>query len=337
MMFAEPQNSNEVLASDPSTSTTVAPLQLPILTIAVPCFNEEEVLRETASQLGALLDEIVQTAFVREASVYFIDDGSTDRTWATIEELSQNDERIHGIKLSRNYGHQSALLAGLLTVPGDAVISVDADLQDDLTAIKDMLAAHLSGAEIVYGIRHGRRKDTVFKRRTAEGYYRLLQAMGVRLIFNHADYRLLSRRAIEALRNYGESNIFLRGLIPHLGFKSATVYYDRQERFAGKSKYPVSKMIGLAIEGVTSFSELPLKLITVLGILISFGSFGMALWALGVRIWSPAAVPGWASIVIPLYLLGGIQLLCMGVIGQYLAKVYSETKRRPRFIVEKTL
>lgn len=336
-MFAERENSNDILVNDPATSPTTVPLQSPALTIAIPCFNEEEVLRETASRLGALLDEITQSAFIREASVYFIDDGSTDRTWIMIEELALNDGRMHGIKLSRNYGHQSALLAGLLSVPGDAVISVDADLQDDLTAVKEMLAAHLSGAEIVYGIRRGRRNDTLFKRRTAEGYYRLLQAMGVRLIFNHADYRLLSRRAIEALRNYGESNIFLRGLIPQLGFNSATVYYDRQERFAGKSKYSVSKMIGLAIEGITSFSELPLKLITILGVLISFGSFGMALWALGVRLWSPSAVPGWASIVIPLYLLGGIQLLCMGVIGQYLAKVYSETKRRPRFIIEKKL
>ena len=336
-MLTEPENSNELLVNEPATSPAAIPLQLPKLTIAVPCFNEEEVLPETAARLGLLLEELLRTALVHETAVYFIDDGSTDRTWPVIEDLALNDGRIHGIKLSRNYGHQSALLAGLLTVPGDVVISVDADLQDDLSAIKNMLAAHLAGAEIVYGIRRRRRSDTYFKRGSAEGYYRLLQAMGVRLIFNHADYRLLSRRAIEALRNYGEANIFLRGLIPQLGFNSATVYYDRQERFAGKSKYPVSKMIGLAIEGITSFSELPLKLITILGILISFGSFGMALWALAVRIWNPSAIPGWASIVIPLYLLGGIQLLCMGVIGQYLAKVYSETKRRPRFIIEKTL
>lgn len=336
-MLTRPENSNELLVNEPATSPAATPLLLPKLTIAVPCYNEEEVLPETAARLVALLEELLRTAVVRETAVYFIDDGSSDRTWAVIEELASNDERVHGIKLSRNYGHQSALLAGLLTVPGDAVISVDADLQDDLSAIKNMLAAHLAGADIVYGIRRGRRRDTYFKRGSAEGYYRLLQAMGVRLIFNHADYRLLSRRVIEALRNYGESNIFLRGLIPQLGFNSATVYYDRQERFAGTSKYPVSKMIGLAIEGITSFSELPLKLITILGILISFGSFAMALWALAVRIWNPSAIPGWASIVIPLYLLGGIQLLCMGVIGQYLAKVYSETKRRPRFIIEKTL
>ncbi|HYK38280.1 glycosyltransferase family 2 protein, partial [Alloacidobacterium sp.] len=307
------------------------------LAIVVPCYNEEEVLPETASCLESLIQELIAAGLVREVSLYFIDDGSTDRTWDLIEVMAAGDSRVHGIKLSRNYGHQSALLAGLMNAEGDAVISIDADLQDDLSAMKDMLAAYSSGAEIVYGIRRERSADTLFKRGTAEGYYRLLQTIGVRLVFNHADYRLLSRRVIEALRDYKEANLFLRGLIPQLGFNSATVYYDRQERFAGESKYPFSKMLGLAIEGVTSFSEVPLKLITVLGILISLVSFGLALWALGVRILNPAAVPGWASIVIPLYFLGGIQLLCMGVIGIYLAKVYSEAKGRPRFIVEKTL
>jgi polyisoprenyl-phosphate glycosyltransferase len=307
------------------------------LAIVVPCYNEDEVLPETASRLNSVLNELIAAGFIGGMSVYFIDDGSTDRTWALIEEMAARDNRVHGIKLSRNYGHQSALLAGLFHALGDAVISIDADLQDDLAAIKDMLAAYSTGAEIVYGIRRERSSDTIFKRGTAEGYYRLLQTMGVRLVFNHADYRLLSRRVIEALRGYKETNLFLRGLIPQLGFNSATVYYNRSERFAGESKYPFSKMLGLAIEGVTSFSEVPLKLITVLGLLISLFSFGLALWALGVRIFNPSAVPGWASIVIPLYFLGGIQLLCMGVIGQYLAKVYSETKARPRFIVEKTL
>lgn len=318
----------------PSMSARV-PLQR--LAIVVPCYNEEEVLPETASRLEALINELIEAGLARDVSIYFIDDGSTDRTWDLIEVMAAADGRLHGIKLSRNYGHQSALLAGLMNAEGDAVISIDADLQDDLSAMKDMLAAYSSGAEIVYGIRRERSADTAFKRGTAEGYYRLLQTIGVRLVFNHADYRLLSRRVIEALRGYKETNLFLRGLIPQLGFNSATVYYDRQERFAGESKYPFSKMLGLAIEGVTSFSEVPLKLITVLGILISLVSFGLALWALGVRILNPAAVPGWASIVIPLYFLGGIQLLCMGVIGIYLAKVYSEAKGRPRFIVEKTL
>jgi polyisoprenyl-phosphate glycosyltransferase len=321
-------------APNPSTPARTTLQQLAIV---VPCYNEDEVLPETASRLNSVLNELIAAGFIGGMSVYFIDDGSTDRTWALIEEMAARDNRVHGIKLSRNYGHQSALLAGLFHAPGDAVISIDADLQDDLAAIKDMLAAYSTGAEIVYGIRRERSSDTIFKRGTAEGYYRLLQTMGVRLVFNHADYRLLSRRVIEALRGYKETNLFLRGLIPQLGFNSATVYYNRSERFAGESKYPFSKMLGLAIEGVTSFSEVPLKLITVLGLLISLFSFGLALWALGVRIFNPSAVPGWASIVIPLYFLGGIQLLCMGVIGQYLAKVYSETKARPRFIVEKTL
>jgi polyisoprenyl-phosphate glycosyltransferase len=307
------------------------------LSIVIPCYNEEEVLPETASRISSLLDELTENNLIGETAIYFIDDGSTDRTWALIEEMAARDSRAHGIKLSRNYGHQSALLAGLMHAPGDAIISIDADLQDDISAIKEMLAAYSDGAEIVYGIRSERKSDTFFKRGTAEGYYRLLQVMGVRLVFNHADYRLLSRRVIEALRGYKETNLFLRGLIPQLGFKSATVYYNRRERYAGQSKYPFSKMLALAIEGITSFSAIPLKLITLLGMLISLVSFGLALWALGVKIWNPEAVPGWASIVIPLYFLGGIQLLCMGVIGQYLAKVYSETKGRPRFIIEKTL
>ena len=335
--FSRPGNLDEIIVNPLATPPTSAMPQSPKLAIVVPCYNEEEVLPESAHHLSALLDELAQSGLAKEASVYFVDDGSTDRTWALIEGLAARDPRIHGIKLSRNYGHQSALLAGLLSLPQDAVITIDADLQDDLTAIKSMLRAYLAGAEIVYGIRRGRHSDTPFKRGTAEGYYRLLRAMGVRLIFNHADYRLLSQRVIDALRSYPESNIFLRGLIPQLGFNSATVYYDRQPRRAGKTKYSLSKMLGLALEGITSFSEVPLKLITILGILISFGSFALAFWALLIRILNPSAVPGWASIVIPLYLLGGIQLLCMGVIGQYLAKVYSETKRRPRFIVEKTL
>ena len=204
-------------------------------------------------------------------------------------------------------------------------------------AIKDMLAAHAEGAEIVYGVRRHRQTDTWFKRLSAEAYYSVLRAIGVQLIFNHADYRLLGRRAIEALRSYNETNLFLRGVIPQLGFRSALVYYDRRERFAGVSKYPFSKMVALAIEGITSFSDVPLKLITILGLLISLASFGLAIWALWVRITNPAAVPGWASIVIPLYMLGGIQLLCMGVIGQYVVKIYAETKSRPRFIIEKEL
>lgn len=308
-----------------------------MLSIVVPCFNEEEVLPETARRLDALLNDLAASGSITEGRVYFIDDGSTDRTWDLIDQFAVSNPRIHGIKLSRNCGHQRALLAGLLRAPGDVVVSVDADLQDDLEAIKDMLAAHAQGAEIVYGVRRHRQTDTWFKRVSAEAYYSVLRAIGVQLIFNHADYRLLGRRAIEALRSYNETNLFLRGVIPQLGFRSALVYYDRRERFAGVSKYPFSKMVALAIEGITSFSDVPLKFITILGLLISLASFGLAIWALWVRITNPAAVPGWASIVIPLYMLGGIQLLCMGVIGQYVVKIYAETKSRPRFIIEKEL
>jgi glycosyltransferase involved in cell wall biosynthesis len=303
----------------------------------IPCYNEEQVLPETASRLLALLDGLTQGALIADPSIFFVDDGSVDGTWRVIERLASKDARVHGLKLSRNFGHQSAILAGLLTVPGDALISMDADLQHDEAAIEDMARAYAGGAEVVYGIRRNRQTDSFFKRTSGDAYYRLLQAMGVQLIFNHADYRLLSRRVVEELRNCKESNLLLRGLIPQLGFPSALVYYDQHERYAGKTKYSISKMVALAINGITSFTEIPLKFITILGMLVSVFSFGMAAWALVIKIVNPGAVPGWASIVIPLYMLGGIQLLCIGVIGQYLAKIYSEAKARPRFIVEKSL
>jgi len=309
----------------------------PRLTMVIPCHNEEQVLNEAATRLCGVLDELAQEKLIAEAAVFFVDDGSTDDTWGLIEQLAANDSRFHGLKLSRNFGQQSAILAGLLTVPGDILISIDADLQDDVAAIKEMVLANAGGADVVYGIRRNRKTDSFFKRTTAEGFYSLLQAMGVQLIFNHADYRLLSRRVVEELRKCKESNLLLRGLIPQLGFPSALVYYDRHSRFAGDSKYPVSKMVALAVNGITSFTEIPLKFITILGMVISLFSFGLAAWALIAKILHAASVPGWASIVIPLYMLGGVQLLSLGVIGQYLAKIYSEAKGRPRFIVEKNL
>ena len=308
------------------------------LGIVVPCFNEEAALPESASRLLAALTELVTLGLATEDSaLYFVDDGSTDRTWSIVETLAAGDPRCHGIKLSRNHGHQYALLAGLLAAPGDALITIDADLQDDVSAIKDMVAAHAAGADIVHGTRQRRASDSWLKRVTAESYYRFAALMGVRLIFNHADYRLLGRRAVQALGEYRERNVFLRGVIPQLGFKTATVSYERHERIAGTSKYSVGKMLALAFDGITSFSAVPLKLITVLGLLVALTSFGTAIWAIWVRIFNPAAVPGWASTVIPVYFLGGIQLLCTGIIGQYLAKIYLETKQRPRFIVEKEL
>lgn len=315
-------------------TASVQRVSRPSLTVVVPCHNEEQVLAETAYRLGALLDSLEQRELIVEPSVYFVDDGSNDGTWRLIERLARENPKIHGFKLSRNFGQQNAILAGLLAAPGEALISIDADLQDDVSAIDDMIAAHAQGAEIVYGIRLNRKKDSFFKRTTAENYYRLLRNLGVNLMFNHADFRLLSRRVVEELRTCNETNLLLRGLIPQLGFRSALVYYDRQERFAGETKYSIPKMLSLAVNGITSFTEVPLKVITVLGALVSLVSFGMAAWALGIRFFNPAAVPGWASIVIPLYMLGGIQLLCLGVIGQYLAKVYSEAKARPRFIIE---
>jgi len=309
----------------------------PILAIVIPCYNEEAVLPETLSRLRLLLQRMVVDGRVASASrVWLVDDGSRDRTWALIRQASEASDAICcGLKLSRNRGHQVALLAGLMHAQGDVLISVDADLQDDLEIMNTMLERHASGDDIVYGVRAKRTADTGFKRLTAEGYYRLLDRLGVEVIFNHADYRLMSRRAIEALRAFPESNIFLRGLIPQLGYPSSVVEYERRERFAGESKYPLRKMLALAWQGVTSFSAVPLRAITTLGLLVSLGSLGLAFWALFVRLFTVEAVPGWASIVIPLFFLSGVQLLSLGVIGEYVAKVFMETKRRPLFFVER--
>jgi glycosyltransferase involved in cell wall biosynthesis len=308
------------------------------LAIVVPCYNEQEVLGETTRRLAELLKDLNARGRIEPSScVYYVDDGSRDGTWQLVEDLCREHQFVRGIKLSRNRGHQNALVAGLLHAKGDVVISVDADLQDDLGAIDSMLQAHAAGADIVYGVRRRRTTDTPFKRLTAEGYYRILAAMGVEVVFNHADYRLMSRRAVDALREFDEVNLFLRGIIPQLGFPSSVVYYDRGERFAGESKYPLRKMLAFALQGVTSFSAFPLRVITTLGVLISALSFAITLWALGVRLFGSSSVPGWASTVVPIYFLGGIQLLCIGIIGEYLAKIYLETKRRPRYIIDKII
>jgi polyisoprenyl-phosphate glycosyltransferase len=308
------------------------------LAIVVPCFNEEEVFPTTVHQLAEIMDQLVAEELISASStITFIDDGSRDKTWNLIEDASQKNSSIHGIKLSRNRGHQNALIAGLMSVNGDAVISVDADLQDDLSAIREMVMRYQEGAEIVYGIRSHRETDTPFKRMSAEAYYQLLRLLGVDVIFNHADYRLMGRTAIKALEEYCEVNVFLRGIIPQLGFKTANVYYKRAERFAGESKYPLKKMLTLAWDGLTSFSTLPLRWITVLGFAVSLFSFAIGSWALVVRLFFDGAVPGWASTVVPMYFLGGIQLLSLGIIGEYVAKVYSETKRRPRYTIEKVV
>lgn len=308
------------------------------IAIVIPCYNEEEVLPETVSQLTVLMQEMEHEQLIASGSaIWFVDDGSKDKTWALIEDYVVSNHYIRGIKLARNRGHQNALLAGLETATGDVLISIDADLQDDIQVIKSMMIEHYKGVDIVYGVRKARSTDTAFKRMTAEGYYHLLNKMGVNIVFNHADFRLMSRRAIESLKQYEEVNLFLRGIIPTIGFPSSTVEYDRAARFAGESKYPLKKMLALAADGITSFSAVPLRLIAGLGFFIFLMSLGLSFWVFFVKLFTDNATPGWASSVLPMYLLGGIQLLSIGVLGEYIAKMYMETKKRPRYILDKVI
>ncbi len=310
----------------------------PTLAIVVPCYNEQEVLPTTIEHLVLMKDQLVQENLISPVStITFVDDGSKDETWSLIETASMNSSTIHGIKLSRNCGHQNALVAGLLNVEGDAIVSIDADLQDDLSAIREMILHYLDGFEIVYGVRSCRVTDSFFKRFSAGAYYKLLGYLGIDIKFNHADFRLLGRSAIYALKGFGEVNLFLRGIIPQLGFKSTSVYYNRKERFAGESKYPPMKMFALAWDGLTSFSPVPLRLITIFGITISLLAFLMGVWALFFRLFYDGNVPGWASTVISIFFLGGVQLLSLGVIGEYIYKIYAEVKNRPRFFIEKQI
>lgn len=304
------------------------------LGIVVPCYNEQAVLAETIHRLLATLDQLQQQGSIdADSGLYLIDDGSIDATWQLIREASTQDRRVHGIRLSRNFGHQHALLAGLLSAEGDALISIDADLQDDIAAIAAMVETWHAGYDVVYGVRDDRSSDTLFKRVSAEAYYRLLNLLGVKTLFNHADYRLLSRRAVVALSEFREVNLFLRGLVPLLGFRSTTVHYRRHARLAGASKYPLRRMLSLALDGITSFSGVPLRLITILGLVLFVVSGLLGLWALWVAFFTARAVPGWASTVVPMYFLGSVQLLGIGVIGEYLRKLYLEVKARPRYII----
>jgi len=308
------------------------------LDIVVPCYNETEVLQPTCARLLELLTRLAADGSIAAGSrLLFVDDGSTDGTWALIRQLAEKDGRVAGIKLSRNRGHQIALLAGLMAATGDAVISIDADLQDDPEVIPAMLAHFRTGAEVVYAVRGRRTSDAFFKRTTAGLYYRLMRALGVELVAQHADFRLLGRRALEALRGYGETNLFLRGLIPQLGFASATVSFERTAREAGISKYPLRRMLSLGLNGVTSFSAAPLRAAAALGALAFLASLIMSGWVLWIRFSTDDAVPGWASTVIPVYFLGGLQLLCMGVLGEYLMRVFLEVKHRPRYVIEHTV
>jgi glycosyltransferase involved in cell wall biosynthesis len=306
------------------------------LGIVVPCYNEQEVLPETAVRLLHLLEELIGSGVVSESSkIWFVDDGSRDNTWPIVERLATQSRHVSGIRLSRNRGHQNALMAGLVTAEGDALVSVDADLQDDIRVIEEMVKEWQRGADVVYGVRRSRDTDTSFKRKTAELFYGGLRVLGVETVYNHADFRLMSRRAVDALKEFREVNLYLRGIVPLIGFRSAVVYYDRAERFAGESKYPLKKMLGLALDAVTSFSAVPLRLISLLGLAVFLGTVIVSLWVLWVRLFTDRAVPGWASTVLPLYFIGGVQIFCIGIIGEYLGKIYSEVKGRPRYVIDK--
>lgn len=308
----------------------------PSLAIVVPCYNEEEVLADTFAALGACLNEMLAEKKISEESkIYFVDDGSRDRTWAILEEKAAEDPHVIAIKLSRNKGHQNALYAGLCATHEDVTVSIDADLQDGPENISLMIDEYAKGHEVVYGVRSERKTDTFFKRFTAEGYYHLMRKMGVDLVFNHADFRLMSRKALNAFKEYGEANLFLRGIAREVGFSSSTVEYERKERMAGESKYPLRKMLSFAWEGISSFSTVPLRAITILGFAAGLLSLATLFWVLGIRVFTANAVPGWASILLPLLFIGSIQLMCLGVIGEYLAKIYAEVKGRPKYHIEK--
>ena len=310
-----------------------------ILYIAVPCYNEADVLPETSARLREKIHCLIDKGMIAKGSrVIFINDGSKDGTWHIIEKLHKEDKLFGGINLSRNRGHQNALLAGLMTVKesADMVISMDADLQDDINAIDEMVQKYLNGIDIVYGVRSSRKKDTFFKKVTAEGFYKVMKFLGADTVFNHADYRLMSRRAIEGLAEFKEVNLFLRGVIPLIGYPSDFVYYERGERFAGESKYPLGKMISFAAEGITSLSTKPIKLITTLGFLIFTVSIIMLAYSF-IRHFMGATIVGWTTLMVSVWAIGGLILLSLGVVGEYIGKIYLETKGRPRFIVEQYL
>lgn len=302
------------------------------LAIVVPCYNEEEMLPKTLARLIDLRESLVTENKINSHSkIYLVDDGSRDNTWNLLIQASQQNSAIVAVKLSRNRGHQNALLAGLLTTSEDMIVSIDADLQDDPNVIRKMVDAYYQGNEVVYGVRSARKTDSFFKRITAEGYYSLMRKMGVDLVFNHADFRLLSRRALVSLEEYTESNLFLRGIVREMGYQSSIVEYERQAREAGESKYPLKKMLSFAWKGITAFSTAPLRLITILGLVSGFASLALIVWVLFIRFFTDNAVPGWASLLLPLLFIGSIQLICLGIIGEYLGKIYEEVKRRPKF------
>lgn len=310
-----------------------------VLYLVIPCYNEEEVLPETSKRLTAKLGAMIEMGFIsQDSKIVFVNDGSKDRTWQLIRQYHEENPMIQGINLSRNKGHQNALLAGLMTVKEycDMAISMDADLQDDVDAIEQFVEKYYEGCEVVYGVRSERKTDSFFKRASAQSFYKLMLHMGVEIVYNHADYRLMSRRALDEMEGFKEVNLFLRGIVPLIGFQSGVVTYERHERFAGESKYPLKKMLNFAFDGITSFSVKPIRMVTTLGIIIFAISILMLIyflitWCIG---WT---VPGWTSIVVSVWAIGGLQLLAIGIIGEYIGKIYMETKARPKFIVQEYL
>lgn len=309
------------------------------LYLVIPCYNEQEVLPETSRQLLEKIQALIKNKKISEQSkIVFVNDGSKDDTWKIISELHEQDRTYQGISLSRNRGHQNALLAGLMTVREhcDMAISLDADLQDDIDAIDEMVDKYYEGNDVVYGVRNSRETDTFFKKFTAEGYYKVMKALGADLVFNHADYRLMSRRALDGLSHYKEVNMFLRGIVPMIGYKNDVVYYARKERFAGESKYPLKKMLAFAWEGITSLSIRPIRMITWLGAIICVISLIMLIYSL-IRYFIGATIAGWTSMMVSIWAIGGLQLLAIGIIGEYIGKIYMETKERPKYIIDEYL
>ena len=310
-----------------------------ILYIVVPCYKEEEVLPETSKRLKSKLEALIEQKKIdSDSKIMFVNDGSTDNTWKIIQELHNSDKIYSGVNLSRNRGHQNALLAGMTVAVeyADMIISLDADLQDDINAIDAMVDNYLNGYDVVYGVRSSRKTDSFFKRFTAEAFYKLMKGLGVDIVFNHADYRLMSKRAVQGLLQFKEVNVFLRGIVPQVGYPWTTVEYERAERFAGESKYPLKKMLAFAFDGITSFSIKPIRLITSLGVGISVVSIILLIWTIVTKILG-GTVAGWSSLMVSIWFIGGVQLLCLGVVGEYIGKIYAETKHRPLFIIENIL
>lgn len=308
----------------------------PILTIVVPCYNEVEMLPYTVVELKGLIDEMVREGEIsRQSKILFVDDGSKDDTWKMIYKETIKNEYVRGLKLARNVGHQNALLAGLFTAKdmSDCIISIDADLQDDIAVIKEFVSKFKEGYDIVYGVRNKRETDTFFKRSTAQAFYKMMKVMGVDLVYNHADFRLMSKRAVEKLERFKEANMFLRGVVPLIGFTTTSVYYDRKERLAGTTKYPLKKMLSFAFDGITSFSIQPIRFVLFVGLASFFGSLVFALYFLSLKIFGDTEL-GWTSLITSIWLIGGLQLIAVGLVGEYIGKIYKEVKHRPKYIID---